>query len=170
MGMFRKFLHEFVIFGLRSEVAHQVLNIAVEAVQAGRPIDLAEPTDDLLEGYPCCFVMVPESEYSEHLGFARFVLQFSGCGPEPERAGVDDRQALRDKRKPLGGRHLANAASLSLSDLQLLHHRPGLGHRRATGPEPRRPTFFPCSASRLQHCCLSHNRRPVFLHRLQENF
>lgn len=76
VGLFHTYGHpEFVIFGLRPEVAHQVLNIAVEAVQAGRPVDLTEPTDDLLEGYPCCFVRVPESEYYEHLGFGRWYYQ-----------------------------------------------------------------------------------------------
>ena len=79
VSLFQSYGHpEFIIFGLRSETAHQLLNIAVEAIQAGRPIDLSGPTDDLLEGYPCCFVEVPVSEYHEHIGFARWYYQGNG--------------------------------------------------------------------------------------------
>lgn len=76
VGLFQSYGHpELVIFGLRSEIAHRVLNISVRAIQAGHPIDLSQPTDELLEGYPCCFVKVPESEYYEHLGFARWYYE-----------------------------------------------------------------------------------------------
>ena len=69
VGLFQTYRHpELVIFGLRSEVAHRVLNVAVAAAQAGRPFDLAEPTAELVEGYPCVFVRVPDREYKRHFG------------------------------------------------------------------------------------------------------
>jgi hypothetical protein len=71
VGLFQTFGHpEFIIFGLASKVAHQILGLAVNAIRSGAPLDLSLPTDQLLEGYPCCFVRVPESQYHEHVGFA----------------------------------------------------------------------------------------------------
>lgn len=66
---------ELIMFGLQSTVAHAVFNIVVQAIQQGKPIDLSSPTDELLEGYPCVFVKVPESEYEEHVGFCRWFYQ-----------------------------------------------------------------------------------------------
>lgn len=76
IGLQHKYGHpELVIFGLSSTVAHAVLSIAVEAIQQGNPIDLSLPTDELLEGYQCVFVRVPEAEYHEHVGFCRWFYQ-----------------------------------------------------------------------------------------------
>ncbi len=83
VGLFQTFGHpELVIFGLTSEVAHQILSIAVTAIRSGQPLDLTQPTDALLEGYACRFVDVPKSEYYEHLGFARWYYRgdsFPAC-------------------------------------------------------------------------------------------
>ena len=79
VGLFHTYKHpELIIFGLPSEVAHGVLNLAVEAAQRGKPIDLSAPTDELLEGYPCVFVPVPEAEYHEHVGFCRWYYEGNG--------------------------------------------------------------------------------------------
>jgi hypothetical protein len=76
IGLQQSYGHsELIIFGLPSKVAHEVLNIAIKAIQNGAPIDLSSPTDQLLEGYPCLFVKVPESEYYEHVGFCRWYYQ-----------------------------------------------------------------------------------------------
>jgi len=76
VGLLQTYKHpEFIIFGLPSKVAHQILQIAVEALQAGKPLDLMQPTEDLLHGYSCCFVKVPKSEYHEHVGFARWYYE-----------------------------------------------------------------------------------------------
>jgi len=73
VGLFHTFGHpEFIIFGLESKLAHQILGLAVNAIRSGAPLDLSLPTDQLLDGYPCCFVKVPESQYSEHVDFARW--------------------------------------------------------------------------------------------------
>lgn len=73
IGLFQTYGYpELIIFGLRSELAHRILAIAAGAIQAGRPIDLSRPSDELVEGPPCCFVEVPKSQYEQHLGFARW--------------------------------------------------------------------------------------------------
>ncbi|WP_371764686.1 DUF4262 domain-containing protein [Massilia sp.] len=76
IGNFQSYKHpEFIIFGLPSEVAHQVLNLAVSGLNKGAIFDLSVPTDELLNGYPCVFVEVPESEYREHVGFCRWYYE-----------------------------------------------------------------------------------------------
>lgn len=73
VGLFHTYSHpELIIFGLPSNVAHQVLHIAVEAIRNGQPIDMGQPTDELLEGYSCCFVEVPRHQYAAHVGFAQW--------------------------------------------------------------------------------------------------
>jgi hypothetical protein len=52
VGLFHTYKHpELIIFGLPSSVAHQVLQVAVDAIHDGKPIDMSQPTDELLEGY-----------------------------------------------------------------------------------------------------------------------
>ena len=76
VGNFQTYKHpEFIIFGLRSEVAHKVLGLAVSGLNSGAIFDLSVPTDELLNGYPCVFVRVPESEYHEHVGFCRWYYE-----------------------------------------------------------------------------------------------
>jgi Domain of unknown function (DUF4262) len=73
VGLFHTYGHpELLIYGLPREVAHSVLSIAAEAAARGSAINLAEPTDQLLEDYSCVFVPVPITEYPEHVGFARW--------------------------------------------------------------------------------------------------
>ena len=71
---------ELILFGLPSAVTHQILSTAAEAIRCGSPIDLTQPTDELVEGYPCVFVKVLESEYQEHVGYARWYYQGNGFG------------------------------------------------------------------------------------------
>lgn len=61
---------ELIIYGLESDVAHSVLNIAAKAAAGGSPIDLTTSTDRLLNGFDCMFVEVPKSKFHEHFGFA----------------------------------------------------------------------------------------------------
>lgn len=71
VGLFQTYAHpELIIYGLRREVAHAVFSTIADAAAQGRPIDLNLPTEDLLEGYSCVFVEVPESNYRDHVGFA----------------------------------------------------------------------------------------------------
>lgn len=70
VGLQHTFDHpELIIFGLRSETAHEVLGIVVDAIRSGTPIDMTQPTDELLENYSCVFVPVPKSAYYEHVGY-----------------------------------------------------------------------------------------------------
>lgn len=76
VGNFESHNHpEFIIFGLRSEVAHRVLDLAVSGLKSGAIFDLSVPTYELLNDYPCVFVQVPEAEYQEHVGFCRWYYE-----------------------------------------------------------------------------------------------
>ncbi len=76
VGLQKIYAHpELIIFGLRSETAHQILNLAVETIQQGQPLDLHAPTDALLHNYECLFVPVPASEFHEHVGFCRWYYE-----------------------------------------------------------------------------------------------
>ena len=73
VGLFHTYKHpELVIFGLRGEIAHQILSLAVDAILRNEALDLASPTEELLKGYPCCFAEVPASNYHEYVGFCRW--------------------------------------------------------------------------------------------------
>jgi hypothetical protein len=72
VGLYHSHAHpELIILGLKSEVAHRVLCNAVAGLPAER-LDLSLPTDELLNGYPCCFVEVSKTHYYENVGFARW--------------------------------------------------------------------------------------------------
>ena len=76
VGLFQSFGHpELIIFGLSAQIAHQILAIAADAAKAGAPLDLAQPTDALLNDYICCFVEVPRTEYYENVGYCRWYYQ-----------------------------------------------------------------------------------------------
>lgn len=76
VGLFQSYGHpELIIFGLPSNVSHQILAIAADAAKARSPLDLARPTDALLNNHSCCFVEVPFSEYRDHVGYARWYYQ-----------------------------------------------------------------------------------------------
>lgn len=78
VGLLQSFGHpELIIFGLRSEIAHQILTIAADAARAGTPLDLTRPTEALLNNYSCCFVEVPLKQYHDHVGFCRWYYQGS---------------------------------------------------------------------------------------------
>lgn len=76
IGNFESYKHpEFIIFGRQSDMAHQVLDLAVSGFKSGAIFDLSAPTDELLNGYPCIFIEVPESDYREHVGFCRWYYE-----------------------------------------------------------------------------------------------
>ena len=73
VGLFQSFGHpELIIFGLKSETSHQILAIVADAAQVNTPLDLAQPTDALLNNYSCCFSKVPLTQYHDHVGFCRW--------------------------------------------------------------------------------------------------
>jgi len=76
VGLFQSYGHpELIIFGLPSQVAHQILAIAADAAKSGAPLDLTQPTDALLNNYQCCFAEVPLTEYYEHVGYCQWYYQ-----------------------------------------------------------------------------------------------
>jgi len=66
---------EFIIVGLATDVAHDLLHLAVTGTKDGTIADLAAPTDAILEGYSCIFVEVPKAAYREHVGYARWYYE-----------------------------------------------------------------------------------------------
>lgn len=112
IGLFQTYGHpELLIYGLPRDLAHSVLTIAADAAADGKPLDLEEPTDALLEGYPCLFVPVPHSEYPEHVGFGRWYYQGDSFPVQqivwPSKAGLfpwhpEASQAFRRKQPVLG--------------------------------------------------------------------
>lgn len=79
VGMFHTYQYpELIIFGLPADIAHEILSVAVDTIQRKKPIDLSRPTDELLEGYSCCFVEVPTSQYRDHVGFCRWYYEGNG--------------------------------------------------------------------------------------------
>ena len=76
IGLFQTWGHpELIIFGLKSTVAHQILNVVAKGLAENRRIDLSRPSDDLLQNGSCVFVEVPDSEYRERVGFARWYYE-----------------------------------------------------------------------------------------------
>jgi hypothetical protein len=72
IGLRRRFEHpELIIFGLPLDVMHAVLNLAGNAIKAGRRYEPGSETDELLEGYPCRFVPFPRNAHEDFLGHAR---------------------------------------------------------------------------------------------------
>lgn len=79
IGLFHSYGHpELIVFGLPGKVAHAILHIAAEAARDGKPLNLEEPTGELVEGYPAVFVPVPKSAYFENVGFARWFYEGDG--------------------------------------------------------------------------------------------
>lgn len=94
-------------------MAHAVLNIVAEAAASGVPLNLDEPTAELLEGYSCVFVPVPANEYSAHVGFARWFYEGESFPVQqivwPSKSGVfpwhpDASSEFRAKQPVLGQR------------------------------------------------------------------
>lgn len=93
VGLFQSYGHpELIIFGLKSEIAHQILATAADAAKANTPLDLTQPTEALLDNYLCCFVRVPLTEYHDHVGYCRWYYQGDGFPLYqvvwPSRSGV----------------------------------------------------------------------------------
>ena len=71
IGLYTRFAHpELLIFGLPLDTMLRLLNVAGEAVRAGRVYVAGQDYDDLLEGYSCTFRPVPVKQYDDYLGYA----------------------------------------------------------------------------------------------------
>lgn len=76
VGAYHTFgIPELVIFGIPKNVAHQILTNAITGLRTGAIKNMADPTDELLNGYDCRFAKVPESSYQENVGFCRWYYE-----------------------------------------------------------------------------------------------
>jgi hypothetical protein len=76
IGLFQTWqFPELLIIGLKSSVAHAMLQIIVNGLRDSKQINLDEPNDDLLDGYACCFVCTPKNSYEQYVGFARWYYE-----------------------------------------------------------------------------------------------
>lgn len=68
VGLYKNFDHpELIVFGLSPQLSHAVLFTCARAAVAGRPIDLTQPTGELLQNHTCAFVRVDEEKYAEYV-------------------------------------------------------------------------------------------------------
>lgn len=58
---------EFIVFGLSSDVAHDILSLLASAAQAGEMYPLDTPCGEIIDGFECAFVAVPRSLYREYV-------------------------------------------------------------------------------------------------------
>lgn len=76
IGVFHSFgLPEFLIMGLPQATAQQILDVALDAARSGAVTDFTATTDALLKGHACAFVRVPEAQYRNYVGYARWYYQ-----------------------------------------------------------------------------------------------
>ena len=76
IGLQKTWQHpEFIIIGLKKDVANAILDTLVNAIKERRPIDLKLPTDELLHNGACCFVEIAKQHYADYVGFARWYYQ-----------------------------------------------------------------------------------------------
>jgi hypothetical protein len=79
IGLFHTWKHpELIVFGLKGNVAHEILTIVARGLAEGHRMNLSLPTEDLLHDGSCVFVEAPKSQYREHVGFARWYYQGDG--------------------------------------------------------------------------------------------
>jgi hypothetical protein len=76
IGLQKTWQHpEFIIVGLKKDVANAILDTLVDAIKEQRPIDLKLATNELLHNGACYFVEVSKQHYPEYVGFARWYYQ-----------------------------------------------------------------------------------------------
>ena len=68
-------LPEFLIMGLPHATAHTILDVALDAARSGAITDFTATTDALLQGHRCAFVRVPQEQYRDYVGYARWYYQ-----------------------------------------------------------------------------------------------
>jgi hypothetical protein len=71
VGLFHTFDHpEIIIIGVHAVEAARIINIIGLQVQAGTRFEANDLSDDVAEGLPVAFLMVPKDSYREYLGYA----------------------------------------------------------------------------------------------------
>jgi Domain of unknown function (DUF4262) len=112
VGVVQTWQHpEFVVFGLRDTVAHDLLSQLVERVKAGETISPGRDYDDILEGSACRFVRVDPKWYPVFLGYAQWFYETKDGFPVlqlvwPDKHGRypgDEDYAITDGSQPVLG-------------------------------------------------------------------
>ncbi len=76
IGLSRRFGHpELIMFGLPLDVMHSVLNLAGDAIKAGRRYEQGAVASELLEGHSCRLLPFPRAAYRDFLGYACWFYQ-----------------------------------------------------------------------------------------------
>jgi hypothetical protein len=71
VGLFHTFEHpEIIIFGLPHETVGRMINIIGFQVQAGTRFKANDQSNDVAEGFPVTFKMVPKDSYHQYIGYA----------------------------------------------------------------------------------------------------
>jgi hypothetical protein len=71
VGLYHTFDHpEIIIFGLPHQTAGRLINVIGRQVQSGKRFQANEVSNDVAEGLPVVFKMVPKDSYREYLGYA----------------------------------------------------------------------------------------------------
>lgn len=71
IGMFKNYGHpEIIIFGLKNEVMHNVINSLGEDIKNGKKLATSIEYDNVLDETKCIFVEVEKKNYKEYLGYA----------------------------------------------------------------------------------------------------
>jgi len=71
VGLYHTFEHpEIIIFGLPHETAGRMINIIGRQVQSGTRIKANDVSNDVAEGFPVAFKMVPKDFYRQYIGYA----------------------------------------------------------------------------------------------------
>jgi hypothetical protein len=79
VGLWQSLAHpELIVVGLQPKVAHQVINLAVEARKRGEPYDVRMPALNLLADVACEFVKVAQTHYRQYVGYCRWYYEGNG--------------------------------------------------------------------------------------------
>ncbi len=71
VGLFHTFGHpEIIVFGLPQETAGRIINIIGIQVQGGKRFKANDLSNDVAEGLPVVFKMVPKDSYRQYIGYA----------------------------------------------------------------------------------------------------
>lgn len=71
VGLFHTFEHpEIIVFGLPHDTAGRIINIIGRQVQDGTRFEANDQSNDVAEGFPVVFKMIPKDFYRQYIGYA----------------------------------------------------------------------------------------------------
>lgn len=57
---------EIILLGLPQKAAHGLVSLIAERAASGDPIDLAKPSNEIIQGYPCVFVETSQANRQKY--------------------------------------------------------------------------------------------------------